>query len=223
MNLDRKLSVFLTVAYIVLSILVLFAIYDNNSSNEFIFKVFSLLTLTFLYLTNSNKINIWYLLVLIFSIISDSLLIFGSDFRLEGTICLLLNRVFYIMIVKDVVYQYSIKRLLSYSVPFFLTFFVIFYMVYDVLGDLFYPSLIFGLISVLIGVLSFINYLDVNKPKNLYFFLGIFIIIISDILMTVATFLDETMSYVIIYHILYYIARYIIYRAMVVDKINRSF
>lgn len=113
--------------------------------------------------------------------------------------------------------------LLTYSIPFFLTFFVVFYMVYDVLGELFYPSLVFGVISVALGVLSFINYLDVNKPKNLYFFLGIFIIVISDILMTVATFLDETLSYILVYHILYFIARYIIYRAMVVEKINRSF
>lgn len=223
MKQERKISVFLTTAYIVLSVLVLFSIYYDNLTDEFIYKVFSLLSLSFLYLTNSHRINIWYVLILVFSIISDSLLIFGSDFRLEGTVCLLLNRVFYIMIVKNVLYKYSIKRLLSYSIPFFLMFFIVFYMVYDLLGDLFYPSLIFGLISVLLGLLSFLNYLDTTKRQNFYFFLGIFIIIVSDILMTVATFLDESMSYILIYHILYFIARYIIYKAMLVNKTNRSF
>lgn len=218
MNLDKNISLFLKVFYVLLAALALKAIYDVNLMNELFYKVFALLFLSFLYLTNSKKINIWYLLVLIFSIISDSLFVFGADFRLEGTIGLFLNRFFYIMIVKDVLQKYTLRRLFFYSFPFWATFIIIFYLVHDSLGDLFYPSLFFGIISVVMVLLSFLKYLENNRPKNLYYFLGVFLISVSDAIMVIANFLDEEITYILIYHLLYYIARYIIYRSMVVVR-----
>lgn len=218
MNQEKAASIFFKVAYILLCILVLYSIYTGSLMYEFVFKVLSLLILSFLYLTNSRKINIWYLLVLIFSIISDSFLVFDTDFRLEGTVCLLLNRVFYIIILRDVVFQYPIKRTLCYSIPFLATFGLVFYMIHDFLGDLFYAGLLLGVLSVIMGTLAFLNYLDANRRQNLYFFLGIFIIIISDILMSISTFLGENINYIIFYHSSYFVARYLVYKAMLISK-----
>lgn len=219
---EKTLSVFFTVLYVVLSLLVLSSIYKNIPVHEFATKIFTLLSLSFFYLTNVKKINIWFVLVMVSCIISDSLLVYGTDFRLEGIIFLLLSRIFYIILLKDVIFQFSKKQLLFYSIPFFITFFLVFYAVSDLLDTLLYPSLIFGLTTVVVGLLSFLNYLYKFNLHSLYFFFGIFLVIISDILMTLSAFLGEKPIYVVIYHVFYYVALYLICLAMIGKKlINR--
>lgn len=215
MNLEKKLAVFFKVSYILLVVLVLYSIYTENMMYELLYKFFALLFLTFLYLTSSKKINNWYLLILIVSIISDSVFVFGADYRLEGTIALFLNRIFYIMIVKDVLEHYSFKRLFNYSFPFWVTFALIFSLIYDSLGALLYPSLIFGVLSVLMLLFTYLKYLQNNKRQSLHFFLGVFLIAISDVIMVITNFLGENVIYIVIYHTTYYIARYIIYSSMI--------
>lgn len=220
MNLEKKISTLLTVCYVVSSLLVLLYV-NQNLLYEFVFKVSSLVCLSFLYLIKSNRIHFWYLMVLLFSIVSDSLLVYGNDLILQGAIFLLLSRIAYIIIVKNTVYKHSLKIILKYSIPFLITFLIFFSLVYSKLGNLFYISLGFGFLSIVIGLLSFLDYLDKNTTKSFYFFLGIFMLIIGDVLMTISNFIEEKQTYIIVYHILYYVALYIICSSMIVKKVNR--
>lgn len=221
MNSEKKLSTFLLVAYAIFALLTLYSIYIDVLTLELGYKVLTLMCLAFLYLTNSDKINIWYLLVLASSIISDALFVFQDDFRFEATVFLLLNRVFYIMIIKHVIFQFSTKRMLSYFIPFIITFSLVFYGLSTSLGKMFYPVLVFGFISCLLALLSFLSLLKKQTDKNFYFFLGVFIVLVSDIFMALTTYLNEKIIFIIVYHIFYYIARYFIYKAMVINRPNR--
>lgn len=220
---EKNISTFLTILYFVFSGLVLFYV-NQNLLYELVFKVSALLSLSFLYVTKSNRINFWYLLVLLFCIVSDSLLVYGNDFILEGTIFLLLSRIAYICIVRKALYCHPLKTIIKYSAPFFITFFIFFSLVYKKLGDLLYPSVVFGFLSIVMCLLSFLNYLDKNTSKSFYFFLGVFVLIIGDVLMTISHFIDEqqTYAYAIIYHTMYYGALFVICNSMIVEKTNRS-
>lgn len=223
MNSEKKISIFLLIAYIIFTLLVLCSIYKDSLNFELTYKVLALISLAFLYLTNAGRINIWYLLVLASSIVSDALFVFQEDFRLEATILLLLNRIFYIMIIRHVITQFPTKRILSYFIPFIVTFSLIFYGLSDSLGNMFYPVLIFGFISSFLALLSFISFLNKQSNKNFYFFLGIIIILLSDIFMALTTYLNEKVSFIIAYHLFYYVARYLIYKAMVIKKPTHLF
>lgn len=221
LNSEKRLSTFLLIVYVVFALLALYSIYIDILTLELGYKVLTLMCLAFLYLTNSDKINIWYLLVLASSIISDALFVFQDDFRFEATIFLLLNRIFYIMIIKHVIFQFSRKRMLSYFIPFITTFALVFYGLSTSLGNMFYPVLVFGFISCLLALLSFLTLLKKQTNKNFYFFLGIFIILISDIFMALTTYLNEKIIFIIAYHIFYYIARYFIYKSMIISRPSR--
>ena len=100
-----------SIAYVVASILSLFFIDVDKPITELILKIFSLQFFSFLYLSSSQKINYWYLLILMSSVVSDALFIFEDDFLKGGVFLLLLNRVLYLIIARKAMYKTKLKQL----------------------------------------------------------------------------------------------------------------
>ncbi len=216
MNPDKNISSFFTVLYVIFSLLTFYPLlFIEDKILELVFKILTLLSLSFLYLNTASKINFWYVLLLLFSIVSDSLYIYDGDFRLPATFLLLCNRVFYIIIIRHVFYKNPLQKLLLYSTPFVLTGGLIYYMVHDNLGDLSLAILAFYILSVILGLTTYVNFLDRNTIATRYYFFGIFLIFIGDALMAVYTFIEQSLVYTICYHTLYFAARYLICRSMI--------
>lgn len=207
-----------TILYIVFSSLSLFFIDRGLHMIELVFKLLSLISLSFLYLEESKAINIWYLLVILSSIVSDALFVFDDDFLMLSMNLLLLNRFFYIMIKKDVLKEISKTTLFKYSIPFFIFFLVIFPLFRNHLKSYFAPVLIIGLLSTVMTLLAFINYLRRITKKNKFFFLGLLLIVFSDVLIAYNKFIDYNFKVVLIYSITYYVARFLICNAMIVAE-----
>ncbi|WP_299108739.1 lysoplasmalogenase family protein [uncultured Tenacibaculum sp.] len=181
-------------------------------------KVFALLSLSFWYLTAAKKINYWYLLLLLSSIASDTFLIFEDSFLIIGVLLLLLNRFLYIIISRRALKETDIKTLLLYLVP-SLGMFIIFYVLMKpFLEEISSSFLLLGLTSATMILFSFLNYLNKMNTKNKYFLLGILLIVVADILIAYNKYLDYQLFYVIVYTTIYYVARYLICRAMILEK-----
>ncbi|WP_348718535.1 lysoplasmalogenase family protein [Tenacibaculum sp. 190130A14a] len=181
-------------------------------------KVTALLSLSFLYLTVSKKINYWYLLLLLSSIASDTFLIFEDSFLLFGVLLLLLNRVLYIIISRRALKDTDIKTLLFYMVPSFGLFIIFYVLLRPYLEEISSSFLLLGLTSATMILFSFLNYLNKMNLRNKYFLLGILLIVVADILIAYNKYLDYNLGYVIVYTSIYYIARYLICRAMILEK-----
>lgn len=204
--------------YFITCLLSLFFIDRGFQFAEMTIKVTALLSLSFLYLTVSKKINYWYLLLLLSSIASDTFLIFEDSFLLLGVLLLLLNRFLYIIISRRALKETDIKTLLLYLIP-SLGMFIIFYVLMKpYLEEISSSFLLLGLTSATMILFSFLNYLNKMNARNKYFLLGILLIVVADILIAYNKYLDYNLVYVIVYTSMYYLARYLICRAMILEK-----
>lgn len=206
----------LTIFYVVTSIIVLYTIAIEDVHLESIFKLISLVALSFLYVSSSKKINFSYVTILLISIISDVLLAYNSEAVVSGAVLLIINRILYVIIVKDEVLKVPVKILLFYSLPFLVSFLLLFFMLID--SEYSAVILIYGIFSVVMAVFAFVNYINTKHIENLWYFIAIFMIIVADALVAISTFQDYKVTYVVIYTFLYVIARYLICKAMILKS-----
>ncbi|CAM1361150.1 lysoplasmalogenase family protein [Tenacibaculum xiamenense] len=194
---------------------------DNDSILELVLKLLSLIFLSFMYLNRSRVINIWYLMVLLFSIASDAFLIFDTDLLVIGSMLLIANRILYIIIARRAIFQTKLNLLIFYLVLCLLLFVVIYIVLKPYLKEILGIFMTMGLSSAIMILFAYLNYLNKMNRRNKYFLFGLFLIIIADVLMTFNKFLDYSIIYVIAYTMIYYIARYLICESMIVGKRRR--
>ncbi|WP_431167140.1 lysoplasmalogenase family protein [Tenacibaculum halocynthiae] len=209
-----------SILYFIASLLSLFFI-DNDAMIELVLKLLSLIFLSFLYLSTSKEINYWYVLVLLCSIASDASLIFDSDLLMVGTGLLIANRILYIIISRRALFRTNLKTLAFYFVVCLLVFVVIYVVLKPYLQEISYIFISLGITSAIMILFAFLNYLNKMNTQNKLFLFGLFLIITGDILMAFNKFLDYNMAYVLIYTIIYYIARYLICESMIVNKLKK--
>lgn len=89
------------ILYFIFSFTSLFFIDVQELAIEMVLKLCSTFFLCFYYLNNSKRINYWYLTLLLSSMASDSFLVFDAEFLLFGTLLIVLNRVLYIIILRE--------------------------------------------------------------------------------------------------------------------------
>ncbi len=214
---NTKITTFLKFLYIATSILVGYALAVENVNLEFAIKLIALFSLAFLYLETTLKVNHWYIIILLFSIISDSLFIF-DEFYFPALAFLILNRFLYIIIIRRTFFPYSPGILFLYSIPFLLTFFMIYFLIYEYLIDIQISAFLLGVVSVFLMLFTYLNFLKKNNKRAKYYFFGTTLMPFADILMAISNYIDDHFIYVVIYHLMYYVARFYIYKAMVMHR-----
>lgn len=105
---------------------------------------------------------------------------------------------------------------MKYLVPFF----VAFVLIIPLLSSYIYENIsiysyVIGGLSVIIMLLGFINYLYSFSMKSKLMFLGLLIII-----MTYNKFVDYEIFYIIVYTLMYCVARFLICEAMIEKNID---
>lgn len=214
---NNKITRFLKLLYIVTCILVSYALAIENVNLEFAIKLVALFSLSFLYLETTLSVNHWYIMILLFSIISDSLFIF-EEFYYPALFFLILNRFLYIVIIRKTIFPYPPKVIFLYSIPFLLTFLMVYFLIYEYMVDIQFFAFVFGIVSVFMFSSTYLNFLKKNNKRSKYYFLGTSLMPFADILMAIAFYIDSHLAYVIIYHMMYYIGRFYIYKAMVMHR-----
>lgn len=217
-DVNKKVVALLRNLYFVMVALVSYALVIKDLNFEFAVKLIALLSLSFLYLETTKKVNYWYVLILLFSILSDSLFVFEDMFIHEALYLLIINRFLYIVIIKEHVFPQGIKKMVFYAAPFLLAFVMIYFLIYSYMKDIQLSAFIMGIVSVFLVLFTFLNFLNKNNKKSKYFFWGTFLMPFADVLTVIANYIDFSYAYVVIYHLMYYLARYLIYKSMVLEK-----
>ncbi|WP_373456517.1 lysoplasmalogenase family protein [uncultured Tenacibaculum sp.] len=215
---NKKNVTFFTTLYFLASLLVLYVVTLGDLNFEFAVKLVTLLLLSFLYLETTPKVNYWYVVILLFSIVSDSLFVFEKHFYYEALFLLILNRFLYIIIIYHSILKHPLKTLLLYAIPFVFIFSMIYLILYEYVNDIQLFVFIMGVVSIALILFAFLNLLTKNNAKALYFFLGVLIFPIADVLTTISNYISPSPYYIVIYHLMYYVARYLIFRSMVLRR-----
>lgn len=215
---NKKNVTLFTTLYILASLLVLYVVTIEDLNFEFAVKLAALLSLSFLYLETTPKVNYWYVVILLFSIVSDSLFVFEAHFYHEALFLLVLNRFLYIIIIYHSILKHSLKTLLLYAIPFLFIFSMIYLILYEYVNDVQLLVFTMGIVSISLVLFAFLNLLTKNNSKALYFFLGVLIFPIADVLTAISNYISPSPYYIVIYHLMYYVGRYLIFRSMILKR-----
>lgn len=204
-----KFKIYTTI-YFLACFVSFFFIDAGTSLEEMVVKILSLVFLAFLYISVSKEINYWYILILMCIIGSDSFFVFDPDFLTEGVILVLIERFLYFIILRKTLSKIKIVSLLTYMIPGILIFGTVLYIYLPYLKDMLGTLFIICFFNITLISVAYLNFLQKNDQKNLFFLLGIFMISAVDFLMVYNKYLDYNFYYVIGYTLTYYTARYLI-------------
>ena len=206
------------ILFCITSLISLFFIDSDTDALELFFKLASIISLLLLYLKKTKKINVWYILILVFSCFYTFFLIYDTDFLAIGTFLMIVNRAIYVIIALKLMLRINYKKVTIYLLTFLIPVVVIFPQLKEHLEGLSFPILTIGLLSALMCALAYTNYLKKMNHQNKFFLLGLLLFVIADILITINRFIDYKFYFVVIYTSIYYVARYLICSAMINEK-----
>ena len=205
-------------AFVLIAILSLFFIDKGHNLIELSLKLISIVFLFFYYLRKTKKINYWYIIVVVFSCLSSSLLVFDVKFLALGTLFMIFNRLLYIIISRRAVSKQNYKKLLMFILIFFVPIIIIFPQLKSNLKELTYPILLIGVLSAIMSSFAFVNYFNKMIVGNKYFVYGMLLFVLADLLTVYNQFINYNFYYVIVYTSLYFVARYFVCEAMILNK-----
>lgn len=212
-----KFKIYTTI-YFLACFVSLFFIDAGTSLEEMVVKILSLVFLAFLYISVSKDINYWYILILMCIIGSDSFFVFDPDFLTEGVILVLIERFLYFIILRKTLSKIKIVSLLTYMIPGILIFGTLLYIYLPYLKDMLGTLFVICFFNITLISVAYLNFLQKNDQKNLFFLLGIFMISAVDFLMVYNKYLDYNFYYVIGYTLTYYTARYLICYSIIEER-----
>ncbi len=221
MNSNKQYFIVFSTIYAIFSslIITLILIEDHtNSTLEIIFKISALMSLAFLYLNRVQNVNFYYIGVILISIIDDSLMTFENLYLDLIMVLLVLEKVLYTLIIKDIFKKYSLAKIVLYTMPHFITGSIIFFFFSNIIGVFDIQLFLAYIFIVGIGGLTFVNVIDKNTLKSRLLFFGVFLMSIGDILIALSLFIGRNVSYLIAYYIMYFVGRYLICNAMFFKK-----
>jgi len=210
--------------FIISSVCALFFIDNGHNVTELLLKLTSILSLLGLYVSKRERINYLYVLIILFSCISSSLLIYEKNYFLEvslltiGTSCLAINKFLFLIICIKNSNSSRLNRYGIFLIPFLITAIIFYSQINIHLSDLSNLTVIISILYVLLACIAFGNYLTRMTVDNKYFFLGILVLILADVLILYNQFVAYNFIFVATYTSLYFVSRFFICYALIKRK-----
>ena len=145
-------------------------------------------------------------------------LAFDVIYLVIGTFLMLVNRILYSVIARRALLGGDYKKLIMFLFIFFIPILIIFPQLKSSLNELTYPILVIGILSAIMCTFSCVNYFNKMTASNKNYILAMFLFVIADVLMVYNQFIMYKIYFVIIYTSIYYLARYLVCKAMIVYK-----
>ncbi|NNC70526.1 MAG: lysoplasmalogenase [Flavobacteriaceae bacterium] len=221
----RKSSLikFLTVLFFLIGALDILMLILKELPLRFITKPLIVFSLAFLYLATVKKANKIYLVALFFTIFTDILLLFkGSNYFLLGLVTLSMTHLSYIVIVKKDLGSCQLNKLLISAIPFMIAILSVIFIIHTNLGSLLVPVIVYGFIMIVLGSLSFCNYLKKRDKSSLFLVLGIFLFVSSAGIVAIERFVlpHRELELGVIIMSTYIISQFLIYSYMIQESKN---
>lgn len=169
----NALASYLLFVFFVVSIIEMIAEYNANKLLIWLTKPLILPLLTLYYLRRSKRINVPFIVALLFSWIANMIFI-QNTFQLIvlGVFFFLIYRVLIIYIVVNKVNMPNSIPLVIGSLPFIFIYLSVTFFTYDTLGKNVYLFLIQGVFTIFLGGFSLGNYIMLSNKSNTLLFLS---------------------------------------------------
>lgn len=195
----------------------LYGVLKKDEVIECTFKPFIIISLLMMYLSSVKKVNQLYVLILVLSLLSDFLIIYRFDDFLVSIAFFLATVInfFYIILLKSSFKKVEWKQFFLVLIPVLIVALIIFISMSNFLGVHYYLILAYTFMDATLLSVSFHNFLIRPSKGNLWFFLGIFTLIIADSFFAVYRFSDPDVVLMFATMFLYAVFRFLVCKAMI--------
>lgn len=208
-------------AYIFVYAIEFLSLNIQNRTLELASKPFLIAIIFVMYIHLAKVKNYYYIVTLLLLSFVDFALIYRDDtnYLLLAIIALIITHFLYIKILYTKLIRISAFRFIRYLSPFLLCLLVIFWVSKNYLDSLSNLILVHLFLLFFVTNIIFMDYLQRPKKNSLLLLLGFFTLIFSNFFFGFNIFLDMGIYALIISNILYFVAQFIICQAMI-DESN---
>ena len=206
----KKLSRFLTLFFVLLSLLHVVALYAGNMTLQMMTKPLIIPCLIAIYLLSSNSRNKTYLAALFFSFVGDILLMDKENLFLYGIASFLITQILYVYLFSKGIEKSGWSLLAKSVLPFGIYYVILIKILWPGLGDFLLPVLVYGFVISLFGSAGLMQYLKKPDRHHLTLLAGAVLFIASDSMIALNKFQDFRTYYPLAIMITYILAQYLI-------------
>lgn len=212
----EKLSQQLTLLYVVISLVLIYAEYLKNPTFLYIVKPLLMPTLFWLYMLNKTQVNKYFVVSLFFMWIANISFI-GADrtMFMVGALNTFLCRLFLIiLIVTHCKWPKPLPFLIA-TFPFLIIFITVLQLIGDNLGDAFYFYIINGVSVIALGGLALSNYYMASTKVNIYVLTSVLLFTCMQFVAAVDFYYLSIRLFRPLTVVLFAVAQFLLYKAVV--------
>lgn len=216
MNISSKLSKRTLISlYWLTCVFQVFSVFHYNFIIKFLSKPLGIPSLITCYLLLVKKVNNTYLVALVLSFIGGYITSMNKVYFPFALIVFLIVHILYAVLLSKYVANIGKRKILIVSIPFFSLLIIIVYLLYPYLGKKLIPVILYGISSVAMGTLAFVNYLTKRSKENLWWFLGVFIFIVADCISVVQNNRYQSRFFEVVIILSYFTAQFLIFESVI--------
>ncbi len=136
----------------------------------------------------------------------------GDGFFIVGLLFFLIAHIFYIFMVLKLLKKVKLNQLIFASLPYVLIFIVLVSILYNGLGSMKIPVIVYAITISVFGTVSLVHYFQEKTKIALLLVIGVFIFIVSDVVLALNLFYIEHTFYPLLIMSTYVLAQYLICR-----------
>ena len=181
---------------------------------ELLFKPMIMLSLIALYLSSSERRNVWYFLALLFSLLGDIYLLDKTNMFLFGLGCFLCAQLLFIYIIWRDLPTTSWSQRIFAMLPFAVYLILLMSLLSPDLGGFIAPVWLYGVVISIFGAISLLNHLVRKSPYSRILLMGAILFILSDSMIAIHKFYFSIDYYPVAIMLTYVLAQYFIFHYM---------
>lgn len=199
--------------FILVALIDLIAVTLNKRDLELLIKPLIMPCLLLLYTQSVNKerYDYYYMFSVAFCALGDYFFLNENRF-LIGLFSFLIASIFYSYTISRYIKELNFNVFFKNVLPFLVFLLIFMTSMASYLKSMLFPALIYGLAIVSLGSISFTKFQEDGSKESHQLVIGVFIFILSDVLIAVRMFLDSNLIFATISMGLYIISQYLIFK-----------
>jgi hypothetical protein len=188
----NKIANIILTAFFIVSFVEITAEFNEDKVLVWLTKPLILPLLIGYYIRRSNKINVYFLIALLFCWIANLLFIDNTwNYILLGVACFLVYRILVIIIVLKKVKMPDLLPLFLGSIPFVFIYASVAIFTFSTIGDSLYLFLIQGVFTIFLGGLSLVNYMLTSNKANRILFVSTLLFAVNQFVFILRFYYEE--------------------------------
>lgn len=189
---SNKIASIILTTFFIVSFIEITAEFNEDKVLVWFTKPLILPLLIGYYIRRSNKINVYFLIALLFCWIANLFFIENTwNYILFGVACFLIYRILVIIIVLKKVKMPDLLPLFLGSIPFVFIYASVAIFTFSTIGDSLYLFLIQGIFTIFLGGLSLVNYMLTSNKANRILFISTFLFAINQFVFILRFYYEE--------------------------------